>query len=400
MDAVAPGSSAAFADAWRRQLPWWHLTFGIVWVAGLLITVLGSPGRFGKIVDIGGVVALAVVYGLFGTRALRREDLRLAVTYQVLAWAILLGLQLSNPVTGTWIFYFVLFPHMWAMLEPRWATLGTLVAVGALTSTRWSTAAFSPDALPAIAISAVISIGLAVALGMFIHRIVLEAQSRAVIVDELRSAQARLAAAERESGILQERERLSREIHDTLAQGFTSVITLARAVDAALQRGDADTARDRLELLRTTAEDNLSEARLIVAETTPTHLRSRTVAEALERLVVTLAAETGIDARFEVIGSPAPLGTTVEVVLVRAAQEALANVRRHSGAAHARVSLTYRDGEVVVLRVCDDGRGRAPDAATGFGLDGIHTRALEVGGVAHVDSTPGGGTTVTVQVPW
>lgn len=399
MDGVAPGSSAAFADAWRRQQPWWHLTFGIVWVAGLLITVLGSPSRLGRFFDIGGLVALALVYALFGSRALRRQDLRLAITYQVLAWAILLALQLSNPVTGTWIFYFVLFPHMWAMLAPLWAAVGSLLAVGSFIVVRWWDAGFSRSELPPIAISGVISVGLSVALGLFIHRMVFEAQSRALVVDELRSAQARLVAAERESGILQERERLSREIHDTLAQGFTSIITLTRAAQGALARGESELAGERLGMVLTTAADNLAEARLIVAGTSPAHLQTRTLVEALERLVRAVHSESGIQTRLEVTGIPEPLGTAADIVLLRAAQESLANVRRHSGASRATVRLSYGAGDRALLEVSDDGNGLTTDAEAGFGLAGIRARAVEVGGCSRVSSRPGEGTTVVVEVP-
>ena len=105
--------------------------------------------------------------------------------------------------------------------------------------------------------------------------------------------QADLAAAERAQGVFAERERLSREIHDTLAQGFTSVVTLARAADAALQRGDVEAVRERLALLERTAAENLAEARLIVAALTPGHLQNGTLAEALQRVVDSASAESG-----------------------------------------------------------------------------------------------------------
>ena len=128
----------------------------------------------------------------------------------------------------------------------------------------------------------------------------------------------------------EERERISREIHDTLAQGFTSVVALSRAAESALARGDVATARDRLLLIERTAADNLDEARLIVAELTPGHLQSRTLAEALERLGAAVTSENGLRAEVCVAGDPVPLGGAAEVVILRTAQEALANVRRHA----------------------------------------------------------------------
>jgi signal transduction histidine kinase len=168
---------------------------------------------------------------------------------------------------------------------------------------------------------------------------------------------------------------------------------------AALGRGDVETARERLALVEATAVDNLSEARLIVAELTPGHLQSRTLVEALQRLGTAVSSETGLQARVTVEGEPTPLGGTAEVVLLRTAQEALSNVRRHAGAARVGVALAYRPDRVV-LTVTDDGRGfdLAADRA-GFGLDGVRARAAEVGGEVALVSAPGAGTTLQLDVP-
>ena len=241
---------------------------------------------------------------------------------------------------------------------------------------------------------------LSLSLGLFINRIVTEAETRAETIDELRAAQAELAASERDRGVHEERERLSREIHDTLAQGFTSVVALSRAADAALARGDLDAARERLALIERTASDNLDEARLIVAELTPGHLQSRTLGEALHRLGAAVSSENGLRADVSVTGEPVPLGGTAEVVILRTAQEALSNVRRHAGAGHAELTLAYEHPEQVVLEVRDDGRGFDPDAPrSGFGLDGLHARAAEVGGSVSLRSEPGAGTTLRLEVP-
>jgi signal transduction histidine kinase len=154
--------------------------------------------------------------------------------------------------------------------------------------------------------SAAFSLGLSLGFGLFILRLIAEAQSRAATIDALRQAQAQLAAAERDRGVSAERERLSREIHDTLAQGFTSVLSLGRAASAALARGDVALAEERLALIERAAADNLREARLIVAELTPGHLQSRTLTEAIERLVSTSTERA--DARDPAgVGEPVPL---------------------------------------------------------------------------------------------
>lgn len=395
----APGSRDAFEEAWRRQQPWWHAMYAIVWIVGLVATLLGEPGPRGRAIEIACVVVLLAAYLGLGMRALRVEGTWYGLTYHAISWSCILLLQYLNPTTGTWVFFFALFPHLWAMLTVRQATIGTVVAVTAFALVRWEATGFDVERVPDIVVSSVISIGLSLALGLFINRMVSEAQSRATIIDELRIAQAQLAAIERDRGIHEERERLAREIHDTLAQGFTSVLALARAAEAALGRGDVATALERLTLLRSTAADNLSEARLIVAETTPGHLHSRTLVEALDRLVAAVRAEADLDARLEVHGTPTATSVASDVVLLRAAQESLANVRRHAKASAVTVSLHYTEGAPTVLRVSDDGVGFAGDTAFGFGLDGVTARAAEVGGQVRVDTTPGRGTVVTVEVP-
>jgi signal transduction histidine kinase len=175
---------------------------------------------------------------------------------------------------------------------------------------------------------------------------------------------------------------------------------LARAADAALDRGDPATARERLALLESTAAENLAEARLIVAALTPGHLQKGTLAEALQRVVDTATAESGIDGSLTVVGTPTAATANSEVVVLRTAQEAIANIRRHSGAARFAVRLDYDDPERIGLEVSDDGQGFDPDrAASGFGLVGAQSRAADLGSELLVDTAPGSGTTLRVSVP-
>jgi len=385
---------------WRRQQPYWHAVFAIVWTAAFVVTLVDDPGLLGRGPSLVLLGVIAAAYAVLGTRAMTHRDLRWAVAYQVVAWSALLGIQWVDPSTQAWLLYFTLFPQLWAMVPTRWAVIGTVLVVTAFSLVRWAQLDFSSDSLTEILISSTISMGLSLSLGLFINRIVFEAESRAQTIDELRATQARLAAAERDRGVHEERERISREIHDTLAQGFTSVVALSRAAQAALARGDTASARERLALIEHTASDNLDEARLIVAELTPGHLQSRTLGEALERLGALVTSETGMRADVRVAGNPVPLGGSAEVVILRTAQEALSNVRRHASAARVDLTLAYDDPDEVVLTVRDDGLGFDLDGArSGFGLDGVQARAAEVGGAVEVLSEPGTGTTLRLVVP-
>jgi signal transduction histidine kinase len=219
----------------------------------------------------------------------------------------------------------------------------------------------------------------------------------AALVGELAATRAESARLSREAGAAAERERLAREIHDTLAQGFTSIVALAQAVEPELD-SDTAAAKRHVELIRTTARENLAEARAMVAELTPTALHDGTLAAAIQRQCERLSAENGIDATVRVAGELPALGMAADVVLLRATQESLANIRKHSQASAVTVALTPVD-RGVRLSVADNGIGLADQRADGFGLRGMRARATQVGGTLTVTPTPGGGTTVIVEVP-
>jgi signal transduction histidine kinase len=211
--------------------------------------------------------------------------------------------------------------------------------------------------------------------------------------------------AQREAGVLEERGRLSREIHDTLAQGFSSIVLLARAAGedgtAAGRRGEL------VDQIRSTAADNLGEARRIVAALAPPDLAEHGLAAALGRLLAALHTATGVETDLRVEGGLPPMPTAAEVTLLRVAQSALANVRAHSGAGRVVVTLSAAEGEVR-MDVLDDGRGfdatgwaarPGPSEAGGYGLRAMRARLRAAGGDLEVESEPGEGTVVSASLP-
>ncbi len=178
-----------------------------------------------------------------------------------------------------------------------------------------------------------------------------------------------IAELSHEAGVAAERERLSAEIHDTLAQGFTSIVTLVQAA-----RADPARADDHLDLALRTARENLAESRALVAALAPAALEG-TLADALRRQVERVA-DFGVRAEFAERGAGV-VPRAVEVVLLRAAQEALTNARRH--AARVRVELDVLP-DSVRLTVRDDGPGYR-GAPEGFGLRGMRARLEQVGGM-------------------
>jgi signal transduction histidine kinase len=395
----SPESSAGQLDEmWRRQLVWWHAMFAALIVTTVVVLVAEGSRHLGW--ELACVAVIAVAYAVWGRHAFGAQRPRSGLIYLSVAWGAMVVLVALDGTGTAWILTFGLFPQTWAILPRNRAVGMVVVAIALIGAARVWEGPRTGDDVVGIAISTAIMLVLSLTLGLFIDRIVREAATRARTIDELHRTQDQLAAAQRAQGVAAERERISREIHDTLAQGFTSVVTLARATESALDRGDLAVVRERLRLIEQTAADNLSEARLIVAELTPGHLQSRTLAEALQRLVDAVSAESGMTGRLRVEGDPVVLAANSEVVLLRTAQEGLANVRRHAQAHSFEVSLTYAADAPVALVVTDDGVGFAPEAAArGYGLDGATARALEVGGRFEVDSAPGEGSRLRVEVP-
>jgi signal transduction histidine kinase len=233
---------------------------------------------------------------------------------------------------------------------------------------------------------------------VYIDRITRTSEERAELIAELEASRAEVGRLSHAAGVAAERERLAGEIHDTLAQGFTSIVTLLQAAESGLGR-DEEQVRHRLDLAVRTARENLAEARALVRAGAPEALETGSLDEAVRRLVERTGEQLGVPADFRRTGTGLPLPTGVEVVLLRAAQEALSNVLKHAKASEVTVRLSYADS-TVGLTVRDDGVGFVQDGdSTGFGLPGMRKRLEQVGGSLRISTAPGAGTEVRVEVP-
>lgn len=215
--------------------------------------------------------------------------------------------------------------------------------------------------------------------------------------------------AGRRAGVLEERQRLAREIHDTLAQGFTSIVMNLEAAEGARPSAPSGV-QTYLDYARRTARESLSEARRLVWALRPEALENSSLSEAISGLARRWSEESGISCEVTVTGTPRPLPTSIENVLHRVTQEALSNVRKHARADRVVLTLSYMGG-LVILDVRDDGVGfdatkhssMAPGAvdgsAGGFGLGAMRGRVEQVGGTLVVESSPGRGTALVVELP-
>ena len=380
--------------AWETGTWRWDSFYLFVVIAVLIVVLIDTPGS--KPVAAGAVVALVPWY-LFLGRPLWTG----ASAGRVRAWVYVAGLfglfgaaQSQNP--EVWFLAFAFAPQFQAFRDNGvglWLGIGLNFLAGALIVARYPSAA-----------TAAVAFGVAVAGGGFtvffstwVSRIITQSAERAEIIDQLEATRAELAAAQHEAGRLAERQRLAADIHDTLAQGFTSILMLIQAAQADLDGSHPQAAR-QLAIAARTARENLAEARTLLADLAPAQLDGGTLPDALSRLAQAPGAD-GMTASFSLSGTPRPLPMATEVMMLRVCQEALANVRKHAGASSARVRLDYA-ADAVRLQVSDDGAGF--DQATGsggYGLRGMRARVTEAGGTLTVDSAPGAGTRVSAMVP-
>ncbi|PRZ44164.1 histidine kinase/DNA gyrase B/HSP90-like ATPase [Antricoccus suffuscus] len=210
-----------------------------------------------------------------------------------------------------------------------------------------------------------------------------------------------LVAQAREAGITDERQRMAREIHDTIAQGLAGVITQLEAADQSVD----DEARSRhLEVARSIARESLTEARRSVHALQPAPLEEARLPEAVTALAKHWAEVNNVNVDVRVTGESFQILADLEVALYRVTQESLTNIAKHASSGNVVLTLSYMD-YAVALDVRDDGTGFDKDARVGasalggYGLRAMRDRIERAGGEFSLDSTPGEGTTVSAVVP-
>ncbi|HEY1177800.1 MAG TPA: histidine kinase, partial [Phytomonospora sp.] len=215
---------------------------------------------------------------------------------------------------------------------------GALAVVALNAATVGAAVVAGQDVVDAIVLSAAIS-AWSVVLGRWSRRVLEQNIARAEMIAELEASREEVARLSHEAGTAAERQRVAADIHDTLAQGFGSIVMLVQAVRRSIEL-ESPTVDEQLDLIERTARDNLAEARAIVTAMQPAALAAVTVEEAIRRLAD--------DAKVGVTGTSRELAPAVAVVLLRSCQEALTNIRRHSGADNVRIALCYLDGSVAL----------------------------------------------------
>ncbi|MFI6367265.1 histidine kinase [Nocardia sp. NPDC050630] len=334
-------------------------------------------------------VALLAVYFAGALVGRHPAGIRIWLAALTLLW---LGLVVLAPdagylAFGVYFLYLHLLPRPWSLLAVGAATAVAVIGFGMHRG--WS--------VPGV-IGPVLGAGVAVGIGLGYQALFRESAQRQRLIDELLDTRATLAEQERTAGKLAERERLAQEIHDTVAQGLSSIQLLLHAAERSAPKHPA---LQQIRLARETAAESLAETRRLIAELTPAALEAQSLAQALAR-ICQRAEAPGLFTQMAVEGTPERLPMPVEAALVRIAQGAVSNVVRHAGASRMRLTLTYADTDVY-LDVVDDGTGIDPSVldrapAGTFGLAAMRSRVEQQGGTMAVESEPGH-TAVTVSFP-
>ncbi|WP_435738747.1 histidine kinase [Cellulosimicrobium sp. PMB13] len=397
----AQGTATAQLDGtWARDVRWWDVAYYlIVGLSGVALFTAPVHGT-ALVVALAAIATMIVAYVAWGRRAARTRDQVAAHLYLVVAVAATIVVAAQDTL-GT-LLLFATFTQIWMMSEHLWVqvVLCVVLAGGTAVALAWDPEVGGVDAsaLAGTAPQMGVALAFSIGLGLWTAHTMRQSERHARLVDELRATQAELARSHHQEGVAAERERVAREIHDTLAQGFTSIVMLAQAARADLDREADDAAAERLALVEATARENLAEARALVAATGPVPLEAGgTLADAIGRLAERFGAESGVAVRTRLDGVVG-LSSADEVVLLRSAQESLANVRRHAGARSVRVELT-QDPAVTRLAVHDDGHGLPADLTEGYGLRGMRERVAAGGGTVRLGPGDTGGTVVVVELP-
>jgi signal transduction histidine kinase len=368
-----------------------HVAFALLTVASGVRYVQGHGVDAGTLWVLAGGAVLVALYAVVVV-AVGRGSSR-APGWSLLLVATWVPLNLLAP-SFSWCAVALAFVVL-RTLPFRWAC-GVIAVLVATVVVGWSRIADGFD--PTVVIGPVAIAVLAVLAYRSLDR---EATERQQLVDELREAQGELADAQYRTGVAAERARLSRDLHDSVAQDLSSINLLLLATSQDWTRRP-EAAHRHVEQAARTARDALDEVRRVVADLAPSAAPGGLVDD-MRHVAAETARSAGIGVEVRVVGDVVDPGLDARTALVRSVRGLLANVAEHAAATRAVVTVTFHE-DAVSVDVLDDGRGFAAGSGgdagmRGRGLAGIRERVATLGGRLDVESTPGTGTAVAVTVP-
>lgn len=374
-----------------------------IFTASLLVVGLGASARLPLTMFAASCVLLFIWGFIYFYGSSRRVNVSHA---KQLGWLFVLTLVwvLMLPIVP--ISIYIVFPLFFLFLQVMPDVRGIIAVIGAMAVAIVSQypVGLTVGGVMGPSVAALVTIAIDYAFRT-LWRVNHEKQE---LIDQLIETRSQLAETERSAGIAEERQRIAHEIHDTVAQGLSSIQMLLHVAEQEIisrgldDNGEAESPLHKIRLARSTASDNLGEARAMIAALQPAALSKTSLEGALHRVTEPLL---GIDFAISVEGDERQLPMKTEATLLRIAQGAIANVAKHSEAQHCHVTLTY-DETQVRLDVVDDGVGFDPQhiaqrpAGLGhIGLSALRQRATELNGEVVVESSYGQGTAVSVALP-
>ncbi len=399
------------ADFWVRSAWIWSVIFYVGFLVPLVMVIVDGRLSTQEHILMVGLVLLvsiwhwywAIWYRLRHERAgetpFRDQPWHMSIYLIgfVFIWVALVQIDTTffMALFGMYSQFYFMLPVKRAIVGTLMLTVGWLLLTAQLTETRLSLT----DPVIWFSIIGTLLGGL---FALWIGGIIDQSADRRSLLAELQATQAELAASERRAGVLAERQRLAQEIHDTLAQGFISIIMhLETAVPHLPDNPDIT---HPIAQAQQSARDSLAQARRVVQDLRPEPLEKATLPDAIQQVTNKWEVESGVKTAVTITGDAYPLPPDAEVTLLRATQEALANIRKHADADDVCITLSYMT-DIVILDVQDNGVGLdnennlSSERSGGYGLTAMRERVAQFNGSVLLESEPGEGTTLVVTIP-
>ena len=380
-------------EVWE-QWDWvWHFSAYGLLILNIIFVYNSDP----RIINFSFFLVLSALLGLWYIPFVNISTLRIwenpkrGTLYLVPGWAIWAGL--ISLTADSLLLIGIFFPLVFSRFPIRWATGITIfqtLGLYFLYIMLYPTEHWFLILMIILSLLTFLTI-----IGAFISSIIIQSTDRQRLIDDLTRSRANLMKAEREAGRLTERQRLARDIHDTLAQHFTSIVMHLSAA----KYSNPESVQSEVQQAEDAAREGLDEIRRIVWDMRPEQIEKASFVEAVEELAARWSAENSVLVKMKVTGTPRSLPASAETALLRISQEAMHNITKHAQAKNVNITFSFME-DVFVMDIADDGLGfDLSKASDGFGLKTMRDRIEELSGIFTIESEQGRGTAIAVSLP-
>jgi signal transduction histidine kinase len=380
-------------EVWE-QWDWvWHFSAYALLILNIIFVYNSDP----RIINFSSFLILSALLGLWYIPVVNISTLRIwdhpkrGALYLVPGWAIWAGL--ISLTADSLLLIGIFLPLVFSRFPIRWATGITIfqtLGLYFLYIMLYPTEHWFLILMIILGLVFILTI-----IGTFISSIIIQSMDRQRLIDDLTRSRANLMKVEREAGRLNERQRLARDIHDTLAQHFTSIIMHLSAA----KYSNPESVQSEVRQAEDAARQGLAEIRRIVWDMQPEQIEKASLVEAVEEVAARWSAENSVLVKMKVTGTPRSLTSSAETALLRISQEAMHNIIKHAQAKNVNITFSFME-DIFVMDIADDGLGFDPSKASdGFGLKTMRDRIEELSGIFTIESEQGRGTAIAVSLP-